>query len=92
VNREIHKPPQNRRKYFIFNYLRKNNCLFPFKKTGPQEVFGSVKHFSKEVAWHGIFGIVSAYQALNKTFGGNEKLTLFGEVAYLSAPLMGKIY
>jgi hypothetical protein len=42
-------------------------AYFRSKKTGPQEVFGSVKHFSKEVAGCGIFGIVSAYQALNKT-------------------------
>jgi hypothetical protein len=54
--------------------------------------FGGRKLSSKEMAGRGIFGIVSAYRTLNKTFGRNEKLTLFGEVAYLSAPLMGKIY
>jgi hypothetical protein len=64
------------------------NCV---QKSGPRAA-GCGKLFPKEVAWHGIFGIVSAYQTLNKTFGRNEKLTLFGEVAYLSAPLMGKIY
>jgi hypothetical protein len=48
------------------------------------------KFFAKELAGAEKVGIVSAYQSPSKTFGINEKLTSVANVAYLSAPLMGK--